>query len=88
MNDSKTTSMKPLVFSLIPGESGIGAFAQNYSIDWHKIDGGSGTSGLDSVSASSASPGSLSDLGQPGSRSWGGGWTVGSMGLSSAGQFR
>jgi hypothetical protein len=37
--------MKPLVFSLIPGESGIGAFAQNYSIDWHTMDGGGTSTG-------------------------------------------
>lgn len=63
--------MKPLRLGLILGATALGAFGQSHSIDWHKIDGGSGTSGLDSVSAPSASHGSLSDLVQPGSRGWG-----------------
>jgi hypothetical protein len=73
MNDSKTTSMKLLRLGLILGATALGAFAQSHSIDWHKIDGGSGTSGLDSVSAPSASHGSLSDLVQPGGWGWSGG---------------
>jgi len=85
-NDSKTTSMKPRRLGLILGATALGAFAQSHSIDWFTIEGS--TSGLDSVSAPSASHGSLSDLVQPGSWGWGGGWTVGRMGFSSAGQLR
>jgi hypothetical protein len=63
--------MKPRRLGLILGATALGAFAQSHSIDWFTIEGS--TSGLDSVSPPSASPGSLSDLVQPGSWGWGGG---------------
>jgi hypothetical protein len=37
--------MKPLLFSLILGATALGASAQNYSIDWHTMDGGGTSTG-------------------------------------------
>jgi hypothetical protein len=78
--------MKPLRLGLILGATALGAFAQSHSIDWFTIEGS--TSGLDSVSASSASHGSRRIWVNRAAGAGVGGWMVGGMGFSWAGQFR